>query len=81
MEIFKFGGASVKDATGVRNFMSMLQKLDKKEVLIVISAMGKMTNAFEDLVKAYYQKETKLEQHLEKTHLFHLKIIENLDFG
>jgi len=81
MEIFKFGGASVKDATGVRNFMSMLQKLGKKEVLIVISAMGKMTNTFEDLVKAYHQNETNLEQHLDKARLFHLTIIEDLDFG
>ena len=81
MEIFKFGGASVKDATGVRNFMTMLQKLDQKEVLIVISAMGKMTNAFEDLVKAYHQKEIKPEQHLEKIRLFHLNIVENLDLG
>ena len=81
MEIFKFGGASVKDATGVRNLMSMLQKLDKKEVLIVISAMGKMTNAFEDLVKAYHQKETNLEPHLEKIRLFHLNIVEDLDLG
>ncbi len=45
MEVFKFGGASVKDANGVRNLVSTLHKLDKKEVLIVISAMGKMTNA------------------------------------
>lgn len=81
MEIFKFGGASVKDATGVRNFMAMLQKLDKKEVLIVVSAMGKMTNTFEDLVKAYHQNETNLEKHLDKARLFHLTIIENLDFG
>ena len=81
MEIFKFGGASVKDATGVRNFMTMLQKLDQKEVLIVISAMGKMTNAFEDLIKAYHQKEFKPEQHLEKIRLFHLNIVENLDLG
>lgn len=81
MEIFKFGGASVKDATGVRNFMSMLQKLDKKKVLIVISAMGKMTNAFEDLVKAYHQNESNLDQYLDKARLFHLNIIENLEFG
>jgi aspartate kinase len=80
MEIFKFGGASVKDATGVRNFMSMLQKLDRKEVLIVISAMGKMTNTFEDLVKAYHQNDNNLEQYLDKARLFHLTIIENLEF-
>ncbi len=78
MEIFKFGGASVKDAKGVKNFMSMLQKLDKKEVLIVVSAMGKMTNAFEDLVNAYHQKRTNLNELLDKTRLFHLNIIDDL---
>lgn len=80
MEIFKFGGASVKDAEGVRNFMSMLQRLDKKEVLVVISAMGKMTNAFEALVKAYHQKENNIDQYLEEARLFHLHIIKNLGF-
>jgi len=80
MEIFKFGGASVKDAKGVKNFMSMLQKLDKKEVLIVVSAMGKMTNAFEDLVNAYHQKRTNLNELLDKTRLFHLNIIDDLNF-
>ena len=62
MEIFKFGGASVKDANGVRNFLATLQKLDKEDVLIVISAMGKMTNAFEDIVKSYFDKKPELHQ-------------------
>ena len=81
MEIFKFGGASVKDAQGVINFMSMLEKLGQKQVVIVISAMGKMTNAFEELVKAHYEKQENLEQHLDKLRGFHLNIIENLEFG
>ena len=63
MEVFKFGGASVKDANGVRNLVSTLQKLDKKEVLIVISAMGKMTNAFEDLVRCYFVKRISSNKH------------------
>ena len=80
MEIYKFGGASVKDATGVRNFMSMLQKLDKKAVLIVVSAMGKMTNAFEDLVNAYHKNGTNLNELLEEVRIFHLNIIDELHF-
>ncbi|MCP4883497.1 MAG: aspartate kinase [Flavobacteriales bacterium] len=80
MEIFKFGGASVKDATGVRNFLSMLQKLDKQKVLIVISAMGKMTNAFEEIVNVYHQNGTNLNELLDKTRLFHLSIIDDLNF-
>ncbi len=80
MEIFKFGGASVKDAEGVRNFIVMLQKLDKKEVVIIVSAMGKMTNAFEVLVNSYYEKEGNLETHLDRIRQFHLNIIEELEF-
>ena len=74
MEIFKFGGASVKDAKGVKNFVSTLRKLDKKEVLIVISAMGKMTNAFEDIVHSYCEKKENLEQLLAGAKNFHFEI-------
>ena len=80
MEVFKFGGASVKDANGVRNFVSTLGKLDKKEVLIVISAMGKMTNAFEDIVQSYCDKKENLEQLLANAKSFHLDIIDQLNF-
>ena len=81
MEIFKFGGASVKDADGVRNFLATLQKLAKKDVLIVISAMGKMTNAFEQIVKGYFDKDSGLHKKLLKAKQFHLDIVQNLGFG
>ena len=81
MEIFKFGGASVKDARGVKNFVSTLRKLDKREVLIVISAMGKMTNAFEDIVQSYCDKKENLKQLLASTKNFHFEIINQLDFS
>ena len=55
MEVFKFGGASVKDANGVRNFVTTIQSLKAKDVLIVVSAMGKMTNAFESVVSTYFK--------------------------
>jgi aspartate kinase len=45
MRIFKFGGASIKDAAGVKNVASILTKDDSNDVLVVISAMGKTTNA------------------------------------
>lgn len=47
MKVFKFGGASVKDAEGVRNLASIISKFEKEKLLIVVSAMGKMTNALE----------------------------------
>jgi len=47
MQVFKFGGASVKDANGVKNLATVLQKVGYKNTLIVVSAMGKTTNAIE----------------------------------
>ena len=45
MRIFKFGGASVKDAEGIKNVYDVLQKVGFEDVLLVVSAMGKTTNA------------------------------------
>ena len=54
MIVYKFGGASVKDAAGVRNVVSILQAESDVNLMIVISAMGKTTNALEAIVNAYY---------------------------
>ena len=51
MEIFKFGGASVKDAAGVKNVLEVLKTVGHENVLLVISAMGKTTNALEIVIK------------------------------
>ena len=53
MRVFKFGGASVKDAEGVKNVLRVLQKTGPREKVAVISAMGKMTNALEVVVRDY----------------------------
>jgi aspartate kinase len=53
MKVFKFGGASVKDAAGVKNVARIVKQYQHENLCIVISAMGKITNALEDLVKAY----------------------------
>lgn len=52
MKVFKFGGASVKDAAGVRNVAKVLARFAVDELLIVVSAMGKTTNALEEIVWA-----------------------------
>lgn len=54
MKVFKFGGASVKDAAGVRNVANVLKHFPKDDLLIVVSAMGKTTNALEEVVWDYY---------------------------
>lgn len=53
MKIFKFGGASVKDAMGVKNVLEVLQKSGSKNKVVIISAMGKTTNALEVVVSDY----------------------------
>jgi aspartate kinase len=53
MKVFKFGGASVKDATGVRNVPRVARHFERDDLVIVVSAMGKTTNALEEVVWAY----------------------------
>jgi aspartate kinase len=53
MKVFKFGGASVKDAPGVRNVATVLQAFPDDDLVIVVSAMGKTTNALEQVVWDY----------------------------
>lgn len=56
MKVFKFGGASVKDADGVRNVADLLQKVGYHDTCMIVSAMGKTTNALEEVVKQYFEK-------------------------
>ncbi|MBK7383413.1 MAG: aspartate kinase [Flavobacteriales bacterium] len=53
MKVFKFGGASVKDAAGVRNVAEVLKHFALDDLVIVVSAMGKTTNALEEIVWAF----------------------------
>ncbi len=64
MRIYKFGGASVKDASGVKNLVKILNELGKDKTLIVVSAMGKMTNSLEFVVKNYFENQKELEYSL-----------------
>ncbi|MCQ2321925.1 MAG: aspartate kinase [Bacteroidales bacterium] len=49
-KIYKFGGASVKDADAVRNLKQIVENHKNEDILLVVSAMGKMTNAFEKVL-------------------------------
>ena len=55
MQVFKFGGASVKDANGVKNLAAVLQKVGFENTLVIVSAMGKSTNALELVIKNYFE--------------------------
>ncbi len=78
MKVFKFGGASVKDAESVRNVAAIIKNEGAKDTLVVISAMGKMTNAFEEVVDAYYHKKAELPTKLNYIEEFHKSIMSNL---
>ncbi len=78
MKVFKFGGASVKDAESIKNVINVLKHEGFENTLIVISAMGKMTNAFEEITNAYYQNSNELPQKIEFVRNYHLNIINDL---
>jgi len=78
MQVFKFGGASVKDAGGVRNLTSIILKQPGAELLIVISAMGKITDKLEELCGAYQYGEENTQQIFEEIKQFHFNILGDL---
>lgn len=77
MKIYKFGGASVKSANDIKNVSSILKKLEGDKV-VVISAIGKITNALEKLCRAYYNKENNIELLFNESKIFHYIIADQL---
>ncbi len=80
MRIFKFGGASVTDAASVKNVAAILSFFKNEPLVVVISAMGKTTNALEKVVNAYYNKEEGLQQYIKEVKDYHAEIIQKLGF-
>ena len=78
MRIFKFGGASVKDAEGIKNVFSVLKKVGHDDTLLVISAMGKTTNALELVIKNYFEKSNELHSSLQEVRKYHNQILLDL---
>ena len=79
MKIFKFGGASVKDAEGVKNVKNVLEFTAEKDLVVVVSAMGKMTNALEEIVKHYFANNTsETEASISEVYNYHLQILKEL---
>jgi aspartate kinase len=78
MRIFKFGGASVKDADGIKNVFDLLHKVGHEDVLLVISAMGKTTNALELVIKNYFEKSNEFHASLQEVRKYHNQILLDL---
>jgi len=79
MKVFKFGGASVKDAAAVRNVERILEIYSGEKLVVVISAMGKTTNLLEEMHNARFHK-LSYESSLQKLKDYHWQIADEL-FG
>lgn len=77
MKVYKFGGASVKDAAGVRNLLDIVS--GEKELFIIVSAMGKTTNALEAVFTAMQQgDEATALSCIDQSYAYHRSIIDDL---
>ncbi len=79
VKVFKFGGASVKDAASVKNVADIINKFGGEQLLVVVSAMGKTTNGLERLAEAYFNRKTEAVQQIySEIKSFHDEIISDL---
>lgn len=78
MQVYKFGGASVKDAEGVKNLASVLKTTGYKDTLVVVSAMGKTTNAMELVIKNYFENKEELQSSIHEVIKYHNEILLDL---
>lgn len=78
MRVFKFGGASIKNAEAVRNIYKVLELTGHSDVLLVISAMGKTTNAIEEIINNYFEKSAGLNASIQEVKKYHNQILLDL---
>ena len=78
MRVYKFGGASVKDAEGVKNVLKVLQETGTERTFLVVSAMGKTTNAMEEVVDTYFKDKKSLSAALAAVESFHMEILHKI---
>ncbi len=78
MNVFKFGGASVKDAGSVKNVAHILKNFSFDNTVVVISAMGKVTNALERLANAVFYKKEDAASILDEIKKYHFGILQQL---
>jgi len=78
MKVFKFGGASVKDAAGVRNVAKIIEQYKEERILTVVSAMGKTTNMLEKVAEAFYHKNADVAEQIKPIRDYHLSVMNEL---
>lgn len=78
MRVFKFGGASVKDADAVKNVGTILKRFPNEKIIVVVSAMGKVTNALERLTNAFFYRTEDAQAVLAEIKHYHFEILSKL---
>jgi aspartate kinase len=79
MKVFKFGGASVKEAAAVRNVSGILSLFEGQKITVIVSAMGKSTNKLEEIVNASQKRDRKIFMaHVDDLYAFHMHILGEL---
>lgn len=78
MNVYKFGGASVKDATNVKNVCRVLKTVGYENSLIIASAMGKNTNALEVVVYNYFHDKQAITEAIQPVREFHYALLDDL---
>lgn len=78
MEVYKFGGASVKNAEAVKNMAGILRSQVSGQVCVIVSAMGKTTNALESVLDSFYRKKNDAQENFKMLMASHLAILHDL---
>ena len=78
IKIFKFGGTSIKDAVSIERVAEILRIYSEDKLVIVFSAMGKVTNMLEEVTEAYVQKNEQAESKLQLVKDFHIHLLGEL---
>ncbi|NMD03124.1 MAG: aspartate kinase [Bacteroidales bacterium] len=73
MKVFKFGGASVKDAAGIRNLSRIVER-EKDDLIVVVSAFGKTTNALEKVFRSWLDNDKAYKDHLDNIYSYHATV-------
>ncbi len=78
LKVFKFGGASVRDADNIKNVGAIVNSFKEDKILIVVSAMGKTTNALEKIAQSYFDQTKGLRELVDKVKSDHHEVIDEL---
>ena len=72
MKVFKFGGASVKNSESIRNILNIISSYNTNDLIVVVSAMDKTTNALEEVVKMYLENNQEYLHKVDELSLIHI---------